>query len=448
MMSWYFRAPASIQSAALSVYGYRLQKIRRGGEHAAILSDILQSQWWDEDRLAALQCSLVNDLLGSAKTVPFLQDRGISSYKIETISDIRHLPFTTKDDLRQSEEQITSRSNVKTKVVDLNTGGTTGTPLKIFADTAALRRNYAFFDRLRVWAGVQEGSTATFAGRTIVNPSQSKPPYWRYNRAAKTLLCSSYHLGPKSAPAYLDELSKFAPALIDSYPSAIEVLARAQLSYGKSLVRPKAIITSAETLHPEVREMITEAFQCPIFDYYGATEMAAFISQCEYGSYHVNPEFGVVEILDGDRPVDAGELGEVVATGFCNHRMPLIRYRTGDLASWHSDTCQCGRAFRVISKIEGRMDDIIVTPDGRHVGRLDPIFKSTLGLLETRITQDRLDHLLIEAVQTDEFTTSAREKLLSELQNRVGPEVTLDFVAVTEFERTSRGKFRSVVSLI
>ena len=88
------------------------------------------------------------------------------------------------------------------------------------------------------------------------------------------------------------------------------------------LPRPRLIVTTAETLLAFQRETIERAFSCPVTDQYGCTEMALFISQCEHGSYHVHPEYGIVEVLDErDRPVAPGEEGEVVCTGFVNRAM-------------------------------------------------------------------------------------------------------------------------------
>jgi phenylacetate-CoA ligase len=312
-----------------------------------------------------------------------------------------------------------------------------------------LQRNYAFFARFRDWAGVSaDARVATFAGRTLVPPDQDRPPYWRYNRAGRTLLCSSYHLGPHSAGAYADALVRFAPALIDSYPSSIEPIARYILEHDVPAPRPRAVITSSETLDLATRSVIERAFDCPVFDHYGAAEMAAFITQCRAGAYHVNPEFGIVEILRDGHPVQVGETGEIVATGFLNPVMPLIRYATGDLAVQGRAGCPCGREFPALERISGRADDVLITPEGRRIGRLDPIFKAVTALVETRIVQDGVDHVRVETVTEAALASGEQAALLEELRNRLGPSMRIDLVRVPKIERTAAGKFRSVVNLL
>jgi phenylacetate-CoA ligase len=239
-------------------------------------------------------------------------------------------------------------------------------------------------------------------------------------------------------------LTEFGPDLIDAYPSSIEPLARFVLERGIRSIRPRAIITSSETLSPEVRAIVSEAFEAPVFDHYGAAEMAAFITQCQHGSYHPNPEFGIVEILQDDRPVLPGETGEIVATGFINPVMPLIRYRTGDLAVVSDRACACGRAFGVIDRIVGRLDDVVVTPEGRRIGRLDPIFKCVSSLREARVLQDGEDHVTIEVVVAHGLPDAERRELVHQASLRLGPSMRVDVAIVDAIPRTRAGKLRMV----
>jgi phenylacetate-CoA ligase len=289
---------------------------------------------------------------------------------------------------------------------------------------------------------------ATFAGRAIMLPDRRRPPFWRRNIAANQLLLSSYHLGDANLAEYARALARFRPDVIDAYPSSLEPVARHVLQADGPQIRPSAVITSSETLQPHVRELFVRAFAAPVFDHYGAAEMAAFISQCEHGSYHVNPEFGIVEILCGDVPAHPGELGEIVATGFLNELMPLIRYRTGDLAVPGEGPCPCGRAFPVIQRIVGRLDDVVITPDGRRIGRLDPVFKAVTALHAARIVQDRVDHVRVEVVVAGLLAERERVDLVHQLTLRLGPRMGIEVVVVPDIPRTGSGKLRTVVNLL
>src|SRR2546422_7938101 len=90
------------------------------------------------------------------------------------------------------------------------------------------------------------------------------------------------------------------------------------------------------------------SFGCRVHDSYGSAEMVALVTECDRGRLHVSPEVGVVEVLRDGRPVGPGEAGELVCTGLLNEAMPLIRYRTGDVAVQGSGPCPCGRPPRAL----------------------------------------------------------------------------------------------------
>lgn len=441
----YLKLPGPIQDLAATLYGWHLRKLRYGPEHERTLEELAASERWPAERLEALQLRRLHETLSWAwEEVPLYRELwGEEPRRFERTAELAGLPLVRKTDLRRPKAETTPRSWASRDLEEIHTGGTTGTPLTIYATRGALQRNYAFFSRFRRWAGVGgRVRTATFAGRTIVAPDRTRPPYWRRNLASRQLLLSSYHLRPETLDAYVDALAAFGPELIDSYPSSVRPIARRIIETGDERVRPGAVITSSETLDRPTRELLELAFSCPVFDHYGAAEMAAFITQCEAGRYHPNPEFGIVELLEDGRPAPKGE---IVATGFINPAMPLVRYATGDRAAWGHEECPCGRAFPVIERIEGRMDDVIITPEGRLIGRLDPIFKSGGGIVETRVVQDAPDHLRVEVVPGPTYREEDGAILLAELARRVGSSMRLDLVTVPELPRTRGGKLRTVV---
>jgi phenylacetate-CoA ligase len=102
----------------------------------------------------------------------------------------------------------------------------------------------------------------------------------------------------------------------------------------------------------------------------------------------------------------------------------------------------------MVDRIEGRMDDVILTPDGRRIGRLDPIFKSMRGIHEARLVQEQADLLTLEYVPGASFVESDLEPMLTALRARVGGELVIRTRALDRLERTARGKLQMVVSRI
>lgn len=443
----YLRSPVWIQNLLLSTYGRVLRSRRYGGIHEPHLAWLRETERLTRAEIRQLQLDLLNTQLATARRVPLYDGRGLPP-ELASLDELAGLPTLTKDDLRRPRSELVDRDAPESALLEIHTGGTTGKPLSIHCTRTVLQRNYAFFERFKRWAGIgPRDRTATFAGRTIVAPDRTRPPFWRYNRAANTMLCSSYHLSEATIPAYVEALRRFRPHLIDSYPSSIQPIARYLLTAGISDLRPTAVITSSETLLPEVRSMIERAFGCPVFDHYGAAEMVALITQCEHGRYHPNPEFGIVELIRDGAPVRPGEAGEIVATGFINDVMPLIRYRTGDEAIQGEGECPCGRPFPVVERIEGRMDDVLVTPEGRLVGRLDPIFKAVSSFYETRIVQTTPSRVQVQVVPAGgSLDPDDVDTLVKELRNRLGPSMEIEVVEKQELPRTASGKLRAVVN--
>jgi phenylacetate-CoA ligase len=406
-------------------------------------------EWWPAERLEAYQRDELSALLRHATlNVPFYRERGLRPATMEdAMSSLRELPVLTKAEVQRAGRVLIADQYRDRRLEEIHTGGTTGTPLAVYCDSQVLQRNYAFFERFKRSAGVRAGArVATFAGRPLV-PPDSNGPFWRHNFASNQLLCSSYHIAPATIGSYVDALARFGPELIDSYPSNLEPLARHIVATGDERLRPRAVITSSETLFPEVRALAERAFGCPVVDHYGGAEMVAFVTQCAHGGYHVNQEYGVLELLVDGRPAEPGETGEIVATGFINPVMPLLRYATGDFATLAKGRCACGRQSLCLERIEGRMDDVIETPEGRLVGRIDPIFKAVSSLHETQVIQDAIDHVRVEVVAGD-IAQHELDELAAQLRLRLGPTMRIDIVRVSRIERTARGKLRTVVNLM
>ena len=207
-----------------------------------------------------------------------LSDHEIKDISTESLSD--YFPVLNKNTIRENQNNFVSNLISASKLKYINTSGTTGTPLKIAVSKEAIQQNYAYFSRFLELAGVSSTErSATFAGRAIIPATQKKQPYWRYNIFNKNLLLSSYHLSESTIPSYIKALEKWSPTFIDSYPSAIYLIAKHIIDNNIiHNIKPVSIITSSETLLDEQRRIIEAAFGCKIYDHYGCAEMAVLIN--------------------------------------------------------------------------------------------------------------------------------------------------------------------------
>jgi phenylacetate-CoA ligase len=447
----YSLLPPALQHLATAAYGWRTQRLRRGGVFQATRAALAASERFPAERLAELQQARLREAVAhafrSTRYWPELGRRlGIGPGEIRAVDDLNKLPLLDKPTVAARAGDLRAQGVPDTRVY--YTSGTSGTTLALPIDAASRQRNYAFFARALAWAGVEDGRSATFAGRPVISSRTPRPgSVWRWNPAMNNRLFSSYHISAANAASYSRALVAFAPDYIDSYPSAVAALAALFREQGLPAPRPRAVVTSSETLLDAQRALVSEVFGARCFDQYGCTEQALYVSQCESGSYHVHPEYGIVEILDAfGAPARTGEPGEVVCTSFCNDAFPLLRYRIGDVAAFGAPGCACGRSFPVIEQLCGRLDDLIVTPDGRRVGRLDPVFKGRQTIREAQIVQEGARELVVRLVPGPGYSEADGAAVAAELRARLGHEMRIAIEPVASIERSASGKFRAVIN--
>lgn len=409
-----------------------------------------ESQWLAPERWQALQLEEARSLaLHAARRVPYYRELfgrlGVDPLTWRSLDDLHALPELSRDDVIEAGASLLAEGGPWLRFKG-STSGTTGRAMLGWRDRASIAFEQAFVERQAAWAGYRPGERrAWLRGDPVVPAHQSDGPLWRLNRAENMLMLSSYHLSPGNGAAYIEALERFDPVLLQAYPSSISYLARWLEEHDRVYRGPslRGIVTSSETLSPADRQVITERFGCRVFDWYGAFERVAAIGTCEHGNYHVLEDYGCVEFEpNGDGTAN------LIGTGFGNRSMPLIRYRADDVVvpADPGYRCPCGRSFRVVERVLGRVDDVIRTPDGRHVVMLDWIFAGLFGLMEAQVVQEKLDEVRIRIVAGGEFGFADEQALLARALERLGPRVRIRIERVAQIERTRNGKFRQIIS--
>ena len=450
----YGLAPPGLKSAFASAYGLKTERLRYGGSFAAELAGYRERDAWPRERLAEHQDARLRELLQHAVTrVPWyrrLHRQG--KYPVEdvrTAADLPKLPLLDKDAIRANPEDFLAGPPRPLHV--LHTSGTTGTPLKLYRSTATIRAWYACFERrAREWGGVSRKDPYLMLGGQLVVPvGTDRPPFWTWNAASKQLYMSVYHLAPQFMDACLDEIRRRGVVHAYGYASAMDSLATHALRTGRSDVRLRLATSNAEPLYEHQRERIAAAFGCEVRDTYGNTELSVGAFECRAGRMHLSTEVSVVEAVDGaGRSCAAGEVGDFACTGLLNFDQVFIRYRMGDRGALRAEgeaPCACGVHAPALATIDGRQDDVLLTPDGREVGRLDPVFKGGMRLVEAQIVQVALDEVHVRVVPAPGWSPADAELIASRLRDRMGP-VRVRVEEVGEIPRTANGKFRAVVS--
>lgn len=451
----FLKSPVFLQNIALSIYGLKSQYIRLGGNYQNYYDRASSHLKYTQTELNAyIESVLIKTINDAVENVPYyrelFQRENIPSHAIKSIEDLKRIPILEKDEIRKAPRNFVNETFNANSLLIIHTTGTTGTPLKIYSNAETRQRNYAFYNRFLNQAGIAfKRKRATFGGRIIVPAKQKSPPFWRYSYFQKNLLFSSYHLTDENIPFYIQQLTKFKPDYIDTYPSSLFCIAQYAKSHNIDLRGiTKGITTSAETLFPEQRHTIESVFGVPIFDQYGAAEMCVFVGQCKEGKYHIHTDYGVIEFLREDGSgAKPGEESEIVCTSFINPVMPLIRYRIGDRGIFSDRACKCGSVFPVMEKILGRIDDVIITPDGKRIGRLSPVMKG-FPVKEIQFVQKVQSEVDVFIVKAPGYDDNAEIELINQLRNRLGEVILINIKYVDRINRGKGAKLKSIVSLI
>jgi phenylacetate-CoA ligase len=455
LLRLYHRAPYALRVLMASTRGFRLRRWRYGPETETLVAAALERDHWSAARWAEWQHERLQQILHRAATqVPYYRHYWQERRKCGDNASwelLAHWPILSKDTVRQQPQAFVADDCDIRKMQCDHSSGTTGKPMTLWRSRATSRAWYALFEaRLRRWNGVSQQDRWAILGGQLVAPfRQNRPPYWVWNAGLNQLYMSTYHLAPDHTEAYIAAMQHYRVRYMLGYPSAMYALAQSMLVRGVRSPTLNVALSNAEPLFDHQREVIEQAFGCAVRNTYGMSEMVGAGSECSAGTFHLWPEVGMIEVLgDQDDTVLApGQVGRFVTTGLLDADMPLIRYEVGDRGAIADEgaLCACGRHLPALARLEGRMDDVIVTADGRLIGRLDPVFKGNFHLREAQIIQESLTTLRVLYVPTEQFSAHEQHALLVRLRDRVG-DMQIQLEAVDQIPRSANGKFRAVIS--
>jgi phenylacetate-CoA ligase len=442
----YFKSPVWLQNAMVSVYGAQLWYRRYAGKHDEYLKQLHIMGKYTPQQIQEYQNQEFLKVVRHAfEQVPFYRnlskETGLFANDFKSLDDITKLPIIEKEMVRQDPLQFCAQNYFKKKYVILKTSGSTGKPLPVYCDFDSRRKHYAFWSRLRNLYGVASVSKrATFFGKIVQLPDNDRPPFWRYDIAQKNLLFSSYHMSNQNLEAYCLKLKKYNPAEILGYPSSILTLARFVIEHNITSIRPKVVFTTAETLFSHHKKIIEQAFNTPVVSQYGCVEMAVFAHQCENDVFHSHPEHGYFELTYNEF-----EEKEILCTGFVNRMMPLMRYRLGDVLDEPVRKCTHIYNLPALGSVRGRTDDIITTPSGKQIGRMNTLFCAVDGIIESQVIQEKKDLLRVLIVVDEKFNDDHLNNLKSEISKRIGTEMVFSIQIVDAIPKAANGKYKHVI---
>jgi phenylacetate-CoA ligase len=421
------------------------------------------NQWLSEEALYQYQSAKLRQIImHSYHHIPYYQklfrENRIIPGDIQTVKDLKNIPFLTKDLLRQNFSSLVARDAGKYRAALLSTSGTTGGKLNFYVDKPSNVLEFVYYWRFWNWAGYKLGDTfAELAAEFFVFFKKNINRLYSFNRFSRRLTVNSLLISRTHLEGFISAFRKFKPLFLKGMPSNLYMLALVLNEKRNHGISFKGIFSQGENLLQYQRDFIEKVFSSRVFDSYGQMERTTAISQCPLGSYHIHPDYGITEFEDPDFPVGQKYskdscVKEIVGTSLYNLSMPLIRYRTGDLINLnHSpQTCSCGRGFPTVASIAGRNTDTIITSDRRAITALYTVFDRSPGIIMGQIIQEDINQLLVKIVSTSGDVDGTDRILMDKIRNFVGAamDIKIEHVAMNEIQRDNLGKFKVVISNI
>jgi phenylacetate-CoA ligase len=415
-------------------------------------SALLESQFFGAERLRQIQTEKLRALLCRAfLTVPFYRQfsraAGCKGEDIREIEDLKQLPVVTKDMIRNSKlEDWTTEDVPRAKWRMNSTSGTTGKPLQFVMSDELVAMRYGRYLRANAWAGILPGK---FCIR-IWGPRQ-----WYVRTGIRWVLnmkvLSAFEMTEEEMEGYVRFLRSHQVAGIEAYTSAAVTLGRYILRRGYDDLHIPFVATAGETLFPEHRQQIEQAFHCRVLSRYGCREFGLIAQECpaQHG-LHINQESFIVEYQASDQQwADGIPRGKVLITNLDNHTMPFIRYQLGDLASPLSGTCLCGRQLSIMMHPHGRVVDYLQTPGGKAVSVhfFTLLFAGYTGeVREFQIRQKSPDEITVLLVPDLTWTEAKAARLERDIRRHLGARVRLKIELVDDIPLDSNGKRKILVN--
>jgi phenylacetate-coenzyme A ligase PaaK-like adenylate-forming protein len=414
---------------------------------------IEQSEGWSEEQLDAWQLDRLKEVVRHAYAhVPYYRHSfggaGIEPGDVRRLDDVRLLPMLDRNDLRDHRDTLVADDVEASQRFYSTTGGSTGIPVGFYHDVGQVARDWAFRRLLWMRVGYRQGDRSVFLRGTVIPGDR----LWQLDPFWSNLVMSAYHLTDDRLPVYLERMRAFRPRFLQAYPSTATILARYMIAHGEPPIDGLvAALCGSENLYDWQRTIIEDALGCRVYGWYGHSEAVCLAGECEHSTrLHIYPQYGITELVDHDsQPVtQPGRPGEIVATGLHSRAMPLIRYRTTDVAVWADGTCtECGRPYRQFERIEGRLQEFIVSASGRLISMTavnmhSPVFDN---VRQFRFAQDTKGFVVLRLVPAPAFDLERDgTQIRKELAPKLGSDMRLELELVEEIQRSRSGKFHFV----
>ncbi len=319
------------------------------------------------DKLSEIQTkNLIEQVKHVYENVPLYRERmdekGVKPEDIKTLDDLKKLPFTSKQDLRDTYPYGMFAVPMEDVTRIHASSGTTGKQIVVgYTDGDMDIWNTCVARQLTAIGATKEDKVHVSYGYGLFTGGLG------LHGGSHKLGCTTIPVSSGNTARQLTIMQDFGSTIIGCTPSYAMYLGESAEKAGidTSKLPLKAGILGAEPWTEEMRQKIEKSLNIKAYDIYGLTEICGpgVAFECtEQKGMHVNEDHFIIEIINPEtgEPVPDGEKGEIVFSSITKKAFPLLRFRTKDIGVITHEKCACGRTFVRMSKPLGRVDDMLI----------------------------------------------------------------------------------------
>jgi phenylacetate-CoA ligase len=407
-----------------------------------------KSSDFNREQIAEFQTEQLRKTCVSAyENVPYYQslfrEAGFDPYSLREPSELKMLPFLTKQLVQENLSDMVSRKYIKSLLHYTTTSGSTGIPLGQYITGYTTGKEQAFMEYFLYIAGCLP------AGRQAILRGEKLPDGIIWIERHDDLILSSFDMSNDNIALYIELIRAKKIEMLRAFPSTAYLLAKYMLEQKIPPIDSlKVIWLASENIYPYIRATLEKAFACKIISHYGHNENLCLAFEYGYPHvYHLFWQYGYTELIneEGKDATQEGERAEIVATSFDHTAMPFIRYRTSDIAINTLWRCEAHPEYQCIARIDGRAQDTLITKNGKYISNLFNLHPAIFdNVRQYQLYQDNPAYFVMKIVKSNTYSAIDEEIIRKELYRRVGDDLGIHFEYCDEIPTTGRGKTRLI----
>lgn len=320
---------------------------------------------------------------------------------IKNLSDYsRYIPELTKQDITQNFNDLTDKNIPLDKLCYDSTSGSTGIPFKMLRSKNDQEYGFALRYRSNAWCGWKYYNKSVW----FVSDTRHITELYRLKGRIslwikRRLLINTKKITTENMFKWVKQIEKFKPEHVYGYSSLLAEFSQFIIENNIKITGIKGVYSTAEVLRN--REIISKAFNAPVYDQYGASEVPCIAHECKHGNMHINTDEVLIEFVDINKE---SEIKKIICTPLYLYGMPFLRYELGDTAVPSNKKCYCGLSYPVMELKVGRTSDNIVSPTGKMVSGITLgwyITEATTGIKQFQLIQENLSTFTFRLVTDD-----------------------------------------------